>query len=527
MLSGLAETQAINGIGFKNNEPSMSVTIATSSPGGSLMLWDPKGPVIYWQTTYSEGEANSFAYFSTRSCVSVRTKPNLIYLFTYENTAPKFKFTAPFDVEIALLHGRAEGCDADYLLLCGTSGQLGIWNLVTGSLLGIVQLHARTITTLDIWQNYLVTGSKDGTVSLWSFSNILTAIYTNKSPQQIAFNADHAFPLTFVRFDKFIRSADIVLYSLAEKGHIRRWRLMEASRGFKLEATMSLLVPDSPVSLGIGPTGTVLYVLTAKALYSVILGGPELSSKLVSLENTTNNDASINKVLDIPETLGVDTTFTALATSPVTQTVLLGLSTGQIMALFPGGGFQVYRSKESLPVKSMTILPHNYRYAVSVKETKQVSCMQTNLSRISSLKQELTEQWLKKAEDDGYNVLSFGQLHKETPLSLAPLGLSPISCATVTMQCRRDDELHNKVAEPMCSLSFLQEELAQLSIEDVHSSKLGTHTDSAQMTTATRVGVSPEEHMALIQRNLELEAKIARLAAQVSKTQLISEGGYY
>ncbi|ESU39619.1 Putative WD-repeat family protein [Giardia duodenalis] len=505
----------------------MSVTLATSSPGGSLMLWDPKGPIIYWQTTYSEGEPNSFAYFGTGGCVSVRTKPNLIYLFTYENTAPKFKFTAPFDVEIAMLHGRAEGCDADYLLLCGTSGQLGIWNLTTGALLGIVQLHSRTITALDIWQNYLVTGSKDGTVSLWSFSNILTAIYTNKSPQQIALNADHAFPLVFVRFDKFVRSGDITLYSMAEKGHLRRWRLVEASRGFKLEATMSLLAPDTPVSLSIGPTGTVLYLLTAKTLYSVTIGGPDLSSTLLSLRDAADNGTPIKKVLDIPETLGDDAAFTALDTSPVTQTVLLGLSTGQIMALFPGGGFQIYRNKESLPVKNMTILPHNYRYAVSVKETKQTSCMQMNLSRTPSLKQELTEEWLKKAESDGYSTLSFGQLHKETPLSLAPLGLSPISCTTVTMQCRRDDGLHNKVAEPMCSLSFLQEELGQLSTEDSHSSKAGSHADSAQITTATRVGVSPEEHMALIQRNLELEAKLARLTAHVSKAQLISEGGYY
>lgn len=88
------------------------------------------------------------------------------------------------------------------------------------------------------------------------------------------------------------------------------------------------------------------------------------------------------------------------------------------MALFPGGGFQIYRNKESLPVKNMTILPHNYRYAVSVKETKQTSCMQMNLSRTPSLKQELTEEWLKKAESDGYSTLSFGQLHKETRFRL-------------------------------------------------------------------------------------------------------------
>lgn len=524
---GLQACWSHSNIGFKNKPSSMSVTLATSSPGGSLMLWDPKGPVIYWQTTYSEGESNNFAYFSTGGCVSVRTKPNLVYLFTYENTAPKFKFTAPFDVEMAVLHGKTEGCDADYLLLCGTSGQLGIWNLITGSLLGIVQLHSRTITTLDIWKNYLITGSKDGTISLWSFSNILTAIYTNKSPQQIALNADHAFPLVFVKFDKLVRSEDIVLYSVAEKGHLRRWRLVEASRGFKLEVTMSLLTPDAPVSLGIAPTGTILYFLTAKTLYSITLGGPALSSKLISLGDASSNGTAINKVTDVPETLGDDTTFTAFDTSPVTQTVLLGLSTGQIMALFPGGGFQIYRSKESLPVKNMMILPHNYRYAVSIKETKQTSCMQTSLSRIPSLKRELTEEWLKKMESDNYGVISFGQLHKETPLSLAPLGLSPVACTSVTMQSRGDDGLHNKVAEPMCSLSFLQDELAQLSMEHAHSSKVDPHADPTQVTTATRASVSPEEHMALIQRNLELEAKIARLTAHVSKTQLINEGGYY
>ncbi|TNJ27435.1 WD40 repeat protein [Giardia muris] len=485
----------------------MRSAIGTSHQGGVLAVWDPRGPTVYWQSMGADGDANLKGVFAERSCISIRSISTHLHLYGYDDPAPLFRAVIPFEAMTARL-------DQDYLYLTSTDGHLAIWAIATGLLLGIVQLHARAITTLDLRDGYLLTGGDDGTITLWSVQSILTAIYTGTAPISIATSSEHAFPVLRAIFAPF-QSHNIGIYSASRRQQLRFWRLHEGSRGFLLKTVMSVTLPAEPVAIESSPDGSYLYVLTDICLYGVPIGGPDVSER-ICLDTPVYTE-----IFERPSTLGSET-FTCMATCAMTHTMYVGTSAGSLVALLPGGGMHVYPGRDSLPVESIYIIQRDFRDTIALDAGCQKRPFLANLSRTPCLRQTATLACLKSSVGE----LGFGQLYKVPMAEQAGLGHVSVPLPLHNIggaRCMEEaaDGLEKTTAttlkeppsldfEQACTEDFLLDELSSL-IEK-------TDNASGAMTLSRSA-----EYMTTVQANSLLREKVARLTRKLAIKQLNQE----
>lgn len=491
-------------------ENNMRSAIGTSHRGGTLAVWDPCGPTVYWQCSSVDGDASLKAIFAERLCISIRTASTHLHIYGYEDPAPLLRTTLPFEALTARL-------DTDYLYLTSTNGHLAIWALATGQLLGTIQLHARAITTLDLRDGYLLTGGEDGIITLWSIQSILTAIYTGAAPLFIATSSEHAFPVVRALFAPF-HNNNIGIYSISQKQQLRFWRLHEGSRGFLLKSVLSVTLPAEPLAIEPSPDGSYLYVLTETCLYGVPIGGPEVS------ERSCLDSPVYTEVFERPSTLASEA-FTSMATCALTHTMYIGTSLGSLITLLPGGGMHIYAGRDSLPVESISIIQRDFRDTIALNAVQQKRPFPSNLSRTPCLRQTTTMACLKSLLEE----IGFGQLYKTPMADQAGLGHVSVQLPLCNICDARRLGMTTDGLDKVTTASLKEPpsfEFERACTEEFLLTELASLVEKTDNTDTTLTLGHSAEYMAAVQSNSLLREKVASLTRKLAIRQLNQEFGH-
>jgi len=109
-------------------------------------------------------------------------KNALLYVHVWGQKAPVYRASLPEKLTaIEITDG--------IIVAGGVSGKIYIWHTSSGTLLHSWAAHYKSVTSLTVRQNWLVSGAADGQVLLWEFGNL------GKSVQQWS----HALPVTNVK----------------------------------------------------------------------------------------------------------------------------------------------------------------------------------------------------------------------------------------------------------------------------------------------------------------------------------------
>jgi len=254
---------------------------------------------------------------------------------------PRFKLTLPFEAASILLDEAS-----DYLFIGSANGNLGIWDTSTGEFLAAPALHTREVTTISRYGDFLVTGGADGVVALWSLRGLFDSSLSGAPATPLASVARHGLPLVSVAFDPFCTRQRPIFHSIGKDRSFRTWNLEETEQGLSLRMLQEVTLPEVPVGFAVAPDGARVYVADAKGVRTF------LCSRSGPLE-TVCEAGSVGPVGGASKGSAGELQFTAIACSYASRNVFVGTSAGSILALLPGGGTQMVRTRSEKPVTQL------------------------------------------------------------------------------------------------------------------------------------------------------------------------------
>lgn len=420
-------------------------SLGTSYRSGPLYVWDPNGPTVYWMSTNSEAEGNYRAVFGSSGCISIRNKRNHVFLYSYDSQMPLFRVVVPFQASIAII------CEnSNTVLIASEEGKLGIWDLLNGQLIGIVQLHTRSVTALQVQGPLLLSASIDGVFSLWSLPDIIDTLFSGGIASPIA-SGDTGLPVITAMLDAQSSAIDPVVYTLSADKTLSAWALMERQQrdGFALERVMTVSFDSMPTSMSISNDGQRALVGTETGLWSVALSSivSQDLSPSVAPQNASERGSAVasdkSSVLSQTKHLVFScadirvTGVTSICSGNPTNVVFCGLQSGDLLALFPGGGILPVKGKDKSPIESLNFIVPGLQRNVALHSSSRRCLFKCALSRgTSELSYKHAKEILAKLlsdtsrfKEDSTSVpakapytIEFGAAHKLPTTELSSLG---------------------------------------------------------------------------------------------------------
>lgn len=315
--------------------------LACTHSSGPLTVLDIRGPVVRF-CAESQGDAGAFrAAYGRTGCACIRTNRKILHLYSYEVAAPRFKLTLPFEGSSISLDEQA-----GYLFIGSSAGNLGIWDVSSGQLLACPALHTREIVSVSRRGDFILTAGGEGVVALWSLQDLFEAHLSGAPATALASSARHGLPLVAAAFDQFSSRQRPLFHTAGKDRVLRTWEVGLGEAGLALVPIQEVTLPEAPLGFAVSPDGARVYVVDRKGVRTF------LCSRAGPLETVCE-----------AKTCGAElgggeksVEFCSISSSHASSSIFVGTSTGSVLALLPGGGTQVMRTRSDRPVEQMAQL---------------------------------------------------------------------------------------------------------------------------------------------------------------------------
>lgn len=258
------------------------------------------------------------------------------------------------------LKSLAIALDGTVLILGAEGGGLYLWELCTGRQVSTSQSHLQAVTSLavDISDNFVLSGSQDSNIHVWSLVDLLTLPALADSPQNGARTPRHALtghrgPITSLTLGHSTTSVDVAISASSDETAIV-WDYKQAVQ------LRTILLPSTPLCLTLDSGDRTLYAGIADGTVQIVDFSAHSSTQSIYSPSSTPVQPSLSDRLSHSSESSTSTgAALSVALSHDSTTLLTGHESGKIISWNIGrGSFKsLIAEYPEAPITNLQFLP--------------------------------------------------------------------------------------------------------------------------------------------------------------------------